>query len=65
MEYLGIVLWIGLAFLPAFAARREGYSFWAYLILSLLDSPLIGWGTLSVARSLDRPQPGPSIAGGA
>lgn len=55
MEYLGIVLWIGIALLVAFKAAHHGFDFLPYLILSLLD-PLMGWQTLRVARWLNRLQ---------
>jgi len=39
---LGIVLWVVLAFWPAVIAKRKGYSFALFLIVSLVISWLIG-----------------------
>lgn len=38
---LGIVLWIALAFWPALLAKRKGYSFLLFLLLSWFISFLI------------------------
>jgi ABC-type Mn2+/Zn2+ transport system permease subunit len=38
---LGLVLWIALAFWPATMAKRKGYSFWLFLILSWVVSFVI------------------------
>lgn len=40
---LGILIWIGLSFLVANAARNRNRSYAGALILSLLTSPLIAW----------------------
>jgi hypothetical protein len=53
MEAIGVLVVVGLALLVAFSARRSGYGFWAYLVLSLLYVPM-GWQTLRVARWLER-----------
>lgn len=53
MAVIGALVWVGLALLIAFSARKSGYSFWAYLVLSLLYV-LMGWQTLRVARWMER-----------
>jgi len=45
---LGIILWIMVAFWPAFIARGKGYSFWLFLLISLP----FWWITLFVAIGL-------------
>jgi ABC-type Mn2+/Zn2+ transport system permease subunit len=39
---LGIILWVALAFWPATLAKRKGYSFILFLLLSWIVSWLIG-----------------------
>lgn len=60
MSGIAVVIVIGLALLVAFAARRAGFSFWAYLVLSLLPPCIItGWATLRVAKWINnRPAAG-------
>ncbi len=41
MEFVGIILWVGLSFLVASAARNRNRSYVGYLVLSFLTSPLI------------------------
>lgn len=41
MEIIGIILWIGLSFVVANAARNRNRSYGGYLLLSFLTSPLI------------------------
>ena len=38
---LGIFLWVCLAFLPAWLAKKKGYNFWLFLILSWFISFII------------------------
>lgn len=38
---LGIVAWIILAFWPASIAKRKGYSFWLFVLISVVISWLI------------------------
>ena len=57
---IGIVLWVALAFWPASVAKRKGYSFILFLLLSLFVSWLI---TLIVVLFLkDKNQTPESIA---
>lgn len=49
MEVVGILVWIGLAVLVALSARKKGFGFGAYLALSLVASPWIGFITLRIA----------------
>lgn len=41
MEFFGIVLWVGLSFVVASAARNRNRSYGGYLLLSVLTSPLV------------------------
>lgn len=41
MEIIGIIVWIGLSFVVASAARNRNRSYGGYLVLSFLTSPLI------------------------
>lgn len=38
---LGVVAWVALAFWPASIAKRKGYSFWLFFILSVVLSWLL------------------------
>lgn len=54
---LGIVLWIAVALWPAFIARRKGYSFLLFFIISLF----FWWITLFVTLFMkDKNQPASS-----
>lgn len=46
------ILWIVMAPVPAFVASRNGRSFFGYLILSLVISPVLG---LAVVAALGKP----------
>lgn len=49
---LGLIIWVALAFWPAVIARRKGYSFALYFVVSLF----FWWITLFVVLSLkDKP----------
>ncbi len=41
MEIIGIIIWIGLSFLVASAARNRNRSYVGYLLLSFITTPLI------------------------
>ncbi len=38
--FVGVVIWVALAFWPARVAGRKGHSFFGYFILSLVFFPL-------------------------
>lgn len=50
MYVIGAVIWVVLAFLVAASARKKGFGFGAYLALSLVVSPIIGFITLRIAE---------------
>ncbi len=41
MEIVGSIVWIGLSFVVASAARNRNRSYGGYLLLSLFTSPLV------------------------
>jgi ABC-type Mn2+/Zn2+ transport system permease subunit len=52
---LGIILWVAIALWPAFIAKRKGYSFLLFFLISLL----FWWITLFVTLFMkDKAQPG-------
>ena len=54
---LGTILWIAVALWPAFIARRKGYSFLLFFLISLF----FWWITLFVTLFMkDKTQPGPA-----
>jgi ABC-type Mn2+/Zn2+ transport system permease subunit len=58
---LGIILWVALAFWPATIAKRKGYSFILFLIISWLLSWLVGLILALVVRDKNATPGSPAV----